>query len=312
MSRSSADTVIHLFIEIVNCGEHLEDIVSSYSWWAPEIGESYGFTLLFILSYLGNPEDVWELWLIRAVNFHFSGYIYYGSYFRCCVVGCRNQERRCSTRGVCGLTPATHTLASIIFTHTKGRDLRKNIWYLFHKACTRGEHARNNNDAISFPILIFQKETVQILNWKLTFLSLPKMGMKQGYYLINKCVSWISRFQNVLFFSKISKMITVEITNFQSLPLKLISFPAGHFRCWWLYLMDINPKDADMSVFVHGRVCLWCKTYSCMVTFVLVIIYTDLIRILQLPATSSTVAIQNLWMVPTIRSPDWNMIHQLY
>lgn len=118
MSRSSADTVIHLFFEIVNCGEHLEDVVSSDSWWVPEIGESYGFTLLFILSYLGNPDDVWELWLIRAVNFHFSGYIYYGSYFRCCVVGCRNQERRCSTRGVCvdWLLPHTCWRASFLPT----------------------------------------------------------------------------------------------------------------------------------------------------------------------------------------------------
>lgn len=31
-----------------------------------------------------NPEDVWELCLIRAVNFHFSGCIYYGSCLCCC------------------------------------------------------------------------------------------------------------------------------------------------------------------------------------------------------------------------------------
>lgn len=100
--------------------------------------------------------------------------------------------------------------------------------------------------------------------------------------------------------------------NFQSLPLKLIIFPAGHFRFWWLYLMDIDLKDADVSVFVHDRVHLWCKTCSWMVTFVFVIISTDLIRILRLPATSSTVTIQNLWMVPTVPSPEWNMIPQLY
>lgn len=74
--------------------------------------------------------------------------------------------------------------------------------------------------------------------------------------------------------------------NFQSLPLILINFPAGYFRCWWLYLMDIDLKDADTSVFVRDHVCLCCR----MVTFVLVIIYTDL-GILQLPATSSTAAI---------------------
>lgn len=42
----------------------VKDLVSSDSWWVPELGESYGFTLLFILSYLGKPR-----WCMRAVTY---------------------------------------------------------------------------------------------------------------------------------------------------------------------------------------------------------------------------------------------------
>lgn len=59
MSHSSADMMILFFfvffVEVINCGEHLKDLLSD-SWGVLEMEESCGFTLLFILSYLGKPR----------------------------------------------------------------------------------------------------------------------------------------------------------------------------------------------------------------------------------------------------------------
>lgn len=120
---------------------------------------------------LGNPEDVWALWLIRAVNSHLSGYIYHGSYFRCRVVECGNQSARPEvcvdwllphTRWQASSSPTQRTVA---YVKISGKCFTK----------PAGEHPRNHNDTISFPIWMFQKKIGQLSNWKLTCLSLPKI-----------------------------------------------------------------------------------------------------------------------------------------
>lgn len=120
-----------------------------------------------------------------------------------------------------------------------------------------------------------------------------KMGLKQGLW-INMLAA-----KHIHFPENIKNEYNWNDKYPEFAPLKLVNFPADHMRGWWLHLMCIYLKDAVVSMFVHGRLCLWWKTWSHMVTFVLVIIHTDFIRTLQLRATSSTVAIQNLWMVPS-------------
>lgn len=180
--------IFFFFFEIVNCAEHLKDLVSSDSWWVPEIGESYGFTLLV------HPFISWETqktyescglsgpWILTWVGISIMAAIFAAVWLN---VGTSRLDPRC----VCvdWLLPHTRWRASSSPTQRTVAYMKKISGKCFTKPA--GEQPRNHNDAISFPIWMFQKKIGQLSNWKLTCLSLPTIRMNEGDFLIKKMLA---------------------------------------------------------------------------------------------------------------------------